>query len=269
MPSPFPGMNPYLERANIWEDFHQSLASEIRDQLAAQIEPNYYAALSPRLAYDEVYIGEISPLAPSNPPRSFVPDVGIVEQASWQWQIRGGVVLDPAPLSDTIPMPLETPIKLWAIELRTVDLGILVTSIEILSPINKRLGTAAFDAYHAKRTELIRAGVNFLEIDLLRAGKRFPTQHPLPNAPYFVFLSRQQMPDQIYIWPLNLRERIPLLPVPLRDPDPDAVLDLGKAIHDIYDRARYARRINYAEPPPKPDFSPDDQHWLAALVNLA
>ena len=77
------------------------------------------------------------------------------------------------------------------------------------------------------------------------------------------------MPDQIYIWPLNLRERIPLLPVPLRDPDPDAVLDLGKAIHDIYDRARYARRINYAEPPPKPDFSPDDQHWLAALVNLA
>jgi hypothetical protein len=33
MPSPFPGMDPYLEPPNIWEDFHANLAGEIQAQL--------------------------------------------------------------------------------------------------------------------------------------------------------------------------------------------------------------------------------------------
>lgn len=56
MPSPFPGMNPYFESPDRWEDFHQSLAGEIRDQLIPRLRPKYYAALVPRVTSEEVII---------------------------------------------------------------------------------------------------------------------------------------------------------------------------------------------------------------------
>lgn len=45
MPSPFPGMDPYLE-GYLWPDVHAALAHKIRQQLAPQIQPNYMARLS-------------------------------------------------------------------------------------------------------------------------------------------------------------------------------------------------------------------------------
>ncbi len=32
MPSPFPGMDPYIEHPTIWSDFHGGLAEAIRDR---------------------------------------------------------------------------------------------------------------------------------------------------------------------------------------------------------------------------------------------
>ncbi|MCE7983370.1 MAG: DUF4058 family protein [Caldilinea sp. CFX5] len=54
MPSPFPGMNPYFESPDIWEDFHQNLAMEIRYQLVPYLRPKYYAALVSCLAYEKI-----------------------------------------------------------------------------------------------------------------------------------------------------------------------------------------------------------------------
>ena len=41
MPSPFPGMDPYLERAEFWQDFHQSFLPRARDLLVGQVQPRY------------------------------------------------------------------------------------------------------------------------------------------------------------------------------------------------------------------------------------
>jgi len=261
MPSPFPGMNPYLEVSHIWEDFHQNLATEIQTQLADQIDPNYFAALEPKITYEEISISEVSRVG------LVKPDVGIWERDYWEWQPQTGAAIAPAPLIGN--MVLESSTKTWTVEIRSVDYGTLVTSIEILSPVNKKQGHKAFDAYKHKRQELMWAGVNFMEIDLLREGVRFPTIQKLPNVPYFVFLSREKDPSQIYIWPLSLRSVIPILPVPLREPDADVRLDLTQAIHRIYDRARYGRRIRYAELPPKPEFSADDLDWVDTTLKNA
>ena len=43
MPSPFPGMDPYLEDPPIWPGFHHSLAEDIKAQLNGLIGPKYYA----------------------------------------------------------------------------------------------------------------------------------------------------------------------------------------------------------------------------------
>lgn len=262
MPSPFPGMNPYFESPDLWEDFHQSLAGEIRDQLIPKLRPKYYAALTPCVTYDEVLIQQT--------PQDVKPDLGI-----WGRTPVGGLaqapvaVMAPPPLVTTIVQ--QTPIKLWTVEIREAGLGTLVTSIEILSPVNKRPKHPAFVAHQRKRNDLMRAGVNLLEIDLLRSGKRWPTPNQeLPNAPYFVFLWRVLSPRALGIWPLPLRQPIPILPVPLRDPDPDVPLDLTLAIQNIYDRAGYDLRIDYNKLPPKPAFSEEDLAWtremLAAMV---
>ena len=44
MPSPFPGVDPYIESPALWSDFHNNLASEIQAQLNRRIQPRYYPA---------------------------------------------------------------------------------------------------------------------------------------------------------------------------------------------------------------------------------
>lgn len=54
MPSPFPGMDPYLEGPNLWEGFHANLATEIQSQLNPYLRPKYVATLTPRVVYIEL-----------------------------------------------------------------------------------------------------------------------------------------------------------------------------------------------------------------------
>lgn len=257
MPSPFPGMDPYLEVSHIWEDFHANLAGEIQAQLAPRLRPRYFAALTPRVTYDEVLI-EKTYLAK--------PDVS-VWKVSNRPLVGEAVAVAPAPLLGYVT--LEEPIKEQSIEIREVATGLLVTAIEILSPVNKRPSHEAFEAYQRKRRDLLRTPVSLMEIDLLRTGQRPPLLTPLPDAPYFIFLSRGDWRPKVEIWPLRLQDPIPVVPVPLLDPDPDVPLDLGRAIHTIYDRAAYDLRIDYRQPLPKPEFPPEDTHWLEECLEAA
>jgi len=261
MPSPFPGMNPYFEAPDIWEDFHQNLATEIQSQLIPKLRPKYYAALVPRVTYEEVLIQE--------EPHDAKPDVGVWLRTPLSEFAQAPVaVLPPPPLIEMIAE--EVPLKLWTVEIRQAGLGTLITSLEILSPVNKRAKHQAYLAHQRKRTALMRAGVNLLEIDLLRTGHRWSLpDKELPDAPYFVFLWRVLSPKRLGIWPLELREPIPLLPVPLREPDADVPLDLTLAIQTIYDRAGYDMRIDYRQLPPKPTFSETDMQWIKEIVATA
>jgi hypothetical protein len=67
MPSPFPGMDPYLE-GPLWPDVHQALAAEIRRRLAAQLRPRYVARLATR------YVADLSGISPV---RILYPDVDV------------------------------------------------------------------------------------------------------------------------------------------------------------------------------------------------
>ncbi len=199
-------------------------------------------------------------------PHDVKPDVGIWRDRPFGSAIEAPVaVLPPPPILETIAQ--ELPVKLWTVEIREAELGILVTSIEILSPVNKRPSHEAFAAHQRNRTDLMRAGVNLLEIDLLRSGRRWEIPgKKLPAAPYFLFLWRVFQPTTLGIWPVQLHERIPLLPVPLREPDPDVTLDLKLAIDMIYERASYDIRIDYRKLPPKPEFSAHEQAWIDGIV---
>jgi len=43
MPSPFPGMDPYLETPDLWADVHHGLIGQIQAALTPRIKPHYVA----------------------------------------------------------------------------------------------------------------------------------------------------------------------------------------------------------------------------------
>lgn len=116
---------------------------------------------------------------------------------------------------------------------------------------------------------MLRTAAHLLEIDLLRGGRRPAPLDDLPPAPYFVFLSRADRRGQLEIRPLHFREPVPIVPVPLQDHDPDVPLDLGKALHAIYDRTAYDLRLDYTQTPPEPALAADDAPWVAELLQAA
>ncbi len=251
MPSPFPGMDPYIEDPQLWSDFHGNLAPEIQGRLNQQIQPRYFARLTPYVTYEVVKVAEV---------RGVRPDVGV-----WQPQpasgegLAGVATITPAPVESQVA--LELPLRLYSVEIRTTDTQQLVTVIEILSPVNKRLGHEAYLDYRRKRRDFLRSSVHLLEIDLLRGGERPPLERPVPPAAYRVVLSRADRRPTVEVWPIQLTEKLPVLPVPLLEPDPDMPLDLGVAVASVYERGAYAR-----QPPPPPPLAEEDTTWLDNLL---
>ncbi len=49
MPSPFPGMNPYLEHVYVWHDFHQTFVPALREALWVHVRPRYFVKVEDHL----------------------------------------------------------------------------------------------------------------------------------------------------------------------------------------------------------------------------
>ena len=253
MPSPFPGMDPFLEAAEVWEDVHANLATELRAQLQPQLVPRYVAVLTPYVTYEDVTISI---------PTAIKPDVAVLQSGATVHPAAGGAAV-PAPiLGVTAVAEREVPARTQRIEIRAVGSQNLVTVIEILSPANKRPGSESFEAYARKRRDLLRSDVHLLELDLLRRGVRRPLETPLPDAPYFVFLSRVEERPTVAIWPLTFRAALPIVPVPLRIPDQDVTVDLAAALAQVYEQGAYTLRCDYHSDPLGPELNPEDAAWL-------
>jgi hypothetical protein len=248
-------MDPYLE-GRLWPDVHQALAAKIRQQLAHRLRPRYVTRLGLAVLSDEPDAAEI---------KIMYADIEVMrarrtEQSTMPPGSGGGVS---AP-------PLAAPLVLPRIDMRLVHVQVrdaasdeLVTVIEILSPINKR--EPNLSRYRDKVTDFYHAAVHVLEIDLLRRGTRIHADTRLRAAPYVVTLTRA-LESKLEAWPLQLQDKLPVVPVPLRSPDADVPLDLSSALTETYDQAAYDLSINYREPPPPPPLSTSETEWLHMIV---
>jgi len=70
----------------------------------------------------------------------------------------------------------------------------------------------------------------------------------------------------VEVWPLQLRDPLPVLPIPLLEPDPDVLLELGEVVAAVYERGGYASLIDYSSPPPTPPLESEEQAWLEGLL---
>ena len=261
MPSPFPGMDPYLE-GDMWQEFHETLAGAIRAQLMPLIAPKYVALLAKRYILTRPILGIVD-----LPDRVVYPDVHVVAPPAAPPVIgRDGAPIAVAEPAVELPSFLEEVPQL-SIEIRDVAQRLLVTVIEILSPINKR-GEGARE-YDARRTALLHTRTHLLEIDLLRRGMRIELDGDLPAAPYYIYLSRRQHRPLTQVWPLPLRAPLPAVPVPLLSPDPDVPLDMQAAVRACFDLVGYERLLDYTSPPPAPECNLEDAAWIDEVLRTA
>jgi hypothetical protein len=260
MPSPFPGMDPYLEDPLHWRDVHHRLAVEISRRLSPRLAPRYVARLETRLVAFSPDEEEISIL---------YPDIEVTQKQLRELAIAAYEAA--TDVADAVPPPplvlrAITPeqVELITVEIRDAAQGRLVTAIEILSPVNKRPGQG-LEEYRAKRGTVLSANAHLLEIDLLRQGTRPPRLIGLPQSDYFIFLTRAERRNVTETWPVSMRDSLPVVPVPLLPGDEDVPLDLSHALCIIYDEARYDLGIDYGEPP-IPPLVEDDAAWARALL---
>lgn len=259
MPSPFPGMDPYIEQPSLWGDFHNNLASEMQALLNRQIRPDYFARLIPYVTYETVAIGQRE---------QTYPDVSVFQPKSEADLAARGRRYAPTTVMESVSVESEVdvdfPLRLQSIEVHSVVDGRLVSVIEILSPVNKRPGHEAYTAYQRKRRQILNSNeVHLLELDLLRGGQRPPLARPVPPAPYYVMLSRTNRRPKVQVWPIQLADNLPVVPVPLLAPDDDVLLDLGQAVASVYERGAYDLQLNYRAEPPPPKLTEEEAQWIA------
>lgn len=270
MPSPFPGMDPYLEEPRRWPDVHQSLITYIRDALQLAVRPRYHARMGER-----VYITE--------PWSAIAPDVFLLGRREADLGGRRlrelGVAYAVAPGAEPLAPPAgeaDEPVRFVVapveqrepfVELVHGD-GSVVTVIEVLSPANKAPGEG-YRQYRQKQEQILNSPVHLVEIDLLSSGLPTIAIPPaelllLPPHRYLVSVRRGlQLLGEAY--PIPLQRRLPRLRVPLRAPDDDVVLDLQAVFDRCYDNGGYADLVDYSAPPPV-ELSAEEAAWLAELL---
>lgn len=260
MPSPFPGMDPFLEDPSHWSDFHFTFINYWREAIAEQLPEEFEANVGER-----VYLVEMDPDAR----KLIYPDVGVSDVGPAGAQLAEHVAPTATAAVATlepVTIPLETvqgPREAYIEVLHRPDRE-LVGVLELLSPANKH--EPGRTEYLSKRNAIIRQSVHLVELDLLLGGRRLPLRQPLPPADYYYLLARRdRRPDcQVFAW--QMAHLLPCVPVPLLPPHADLVIDLGQVFATAYDRAKYGRRLAYGKPCPAP-LRQDQQHWVHEIIS--
>ena len=253
MKSPFPGMDPYLEDSDLWRDVHLTVIIAMRGALNSVL-PQGYSALADR------YVWIHEPDAEGRT-RVVQPDAAVVEDG--ESASRRASVAIAAPQQVVLPATRREGNKY--LKILDAKSRRLITVVELLSPTNKKPGPDR-DAYLMKRIDYLTAGVNLVEIDLLRAGQRIPLGDPLPGGfDYYALVCRAREMPKADVWPFTVRDPIPIIPIPLAEKDADVPMDLRACLDWAYDQARYERDIDYSKPP-VPPLSPADSQWGKSLL---
>ena len=254
----FPGVNPFIEAEEFWDDFHGRFLIYVSEAILAALPRAYDVRIEERVVISE-------PTDPDNRRRR--PDIAVIESTDARFASRRASAGTATAVAEPIELqmaPVDEHRQTW-LEVRKFDDDSLVTSIEILSPTNK-VGDGARE-FEAKRRALLASYVNLVDIDLLRGGRRLSFDTPLPSGDYFAFVARSSRAPTVECYPWSLRDRLPSIPIPLLSDDPDVVVDLAPAYDRTFNNGGYPRRLRYRLRLPGVDEATNG--WAMSLVQAA
>ncbi len=256
MPTPFPGMDPYLERRGLWEEVHTGLIAAIQQFLTPLVRPHYRVAVERR-----AYLAVLSPDGLIGKP-----DVLVVSSD----RESAPAAPDHTPVAMTpqiAELPMVEEVIERYLEIQEVATGDVITVIEILSHSNKATRQGR-EQYERKRLAVLASLTNLVEIDLLRAGDPLPMRISSNGSlgDYRIVVSRARSRPQADVYIFGVRDPLPHIPIPLHSGEDEPVLSLHQIVHDRYDRAGYDRAVDYGQPPVS-QLSGEDAQWAAQLVS--
>lgn len=258
MPTPFPGMDPYLEYPGLWKEVQTGLAVAIADALGPQVRTRYRVSVERRTyltaldpdRYKPVHKPDDVPaeLSPAQPPG--------VAKVSTTFGIMPRVA----------ELPVPEKVAERYLQVRDIETGDAVTIIEILSPANKS-SLEGRRQYERKRHKVLGSAMHLVEIDLLRTGEPFPCQvsGDSISSDYRIIISRAQHRPRADVYLFGVRDPIPDIPIPLQLGEVEPILRLNQVLHELYDRAGYDLAIDYEQPPDPPLLDKNAQ-WVSAVV---
>ena len=145
LPSPFPGMNPYLEDPQLWSAVHNRLIVAIADDLVDYLNEKYRVEIEKRTYFstddESLFVG--------------IPDVSVVTGRTVE-ATPSTATLVPVVEPTKVTIPIAEEVNERYLEIREVATGKVVTVIEILSPKNKRPGEGR-EAYKGDAERVKRA----------------------------------------------------------------------------------------------------------------
>lgn len=260
MPSPFPGMDPYLEHPDRFPGLHDRFINYLAEVLQPSLPPPYLADIGRRawLEISERYVQ---------------PDVEIMRPV--RGAVRGSTAVMERPASE--PIVIHVPHD----ERRELFLEVfigrgaqqrLVTLIEILSLSNKTPGQDGRVLYQRKQREILDSQVNLVEIDLLRSG-RHTTSVPesrlrrrAGHFDYHVCIHRFDRSEDFFVHPFSLEQPLPDIDIPLLPDDGSIRVDLQAVFNRCYNAGPYPREIDYQHDQPEPPLTDEQQAWARELL---
>ena len=184
--------------------------------------------------------------------RPVVPDVKIrsTQHSETATESRGATAVSEAtPQTFVMHGLVETEMREIFLEIRELDdQSRVVTCIEVLSPSNKRLGSAGWYLYQRKRQAFLQGHAHLVEIDLLRGGQRMPMVGTWSASPYHIAVMHKESAPKFEVTPAHFKVPLPSIQIPLRRPDPDIALPLQPLVDAIYTRSKYHLSFNYRRP---------------------
>jgi hypothetical protein len=268
MPSPFPGMDPYLEHPEILPDLHDSFTIYLREALQPRLPEPYYADIGQRVWVEisERYIEpDFNVLRARRPP-----------DASHEAYSGTAVAAPPRALPVVVHVPHDERREPFVeIYVREGSGRRLVTTIEVLSLTNKTPGEHGRSLYLRKQQEILNSKVHLVEIDLLRAGEH-TSAVPLRRAvraagafDYHVCVHHYDNLEDYFLYSIRLEDRLPAIAIPLLPGDPAVEIDLQEVFHRSYDTGPYRREIDYRTTAPVPPLSPEQMEWAQQRLAAA
>jgi hypothetical protein len=276
MPSPFPGMDPYLEHPRWFHGFHNKLITHIEKQIQPLLPEAYYADSGQRVWLEARK-------------RPVEPDVKVMKKREVPRRIRnqGGVAVAEPPVR--IEYESSRPVLITVknlignehietfLEIRAIGGGQdrLVATIEVLSRPNKTPSHVGFDQYRRNQRKVLAGHAHLIEIDLLRSGTHVTAvpgdiaREKAGPYDYHVSVHRFDRPKDYLVYPIRLNQPLPPIMIPLLPEDPEVLLDLQAVFNQTYDMGPYRKAIRYGEDPIKPRLRPEQAEWVKTTLKAA
>jgi hypothetical protein len=256
MPSPFPGMDPYLE--SHWRDVHHRLITYACDAIQEALPPELRARVEERVVLE-------TPEGWGDP---MFPDLRVIERRP---PPRGGIAATArreGSQAILVDVQREALTEGYVTIIDTSTGNRVVTILEVFSPTNKMPGDDR-KAYLSKQSDIIHSDTNLIEIDLLRCGKHLaavPLEKLLNwRTPYLVCVRRATLPGKAEVYPIPLAAKLPTVKVPLRPADADVELAMQALIEQCYRNGGYEGDIDYGRDP-EPPLRGAEAEWALELL---